>query len=151
MRDVAIVSFAQVRGDPTGGVPEVLMLVPAVREALERSGIPRCEIGFTCSGSADYLTGAPFAFVQNLAATGAVRALHHLELHHEIALVAFDHIEIADIVDPGITTVPQDADELGRRAAELLFDRIGGSLGPAVREVVPVQLVPRGSGELRAP
>ncbi len=71
MRDVAIVSFSQFRGDPEGGVPEVLMLVPAVLEAIEKSGVPRKEIGFTCSGSCDYLTGAPFAFVQNLAATGA--------------------------------------------------------------------------------
>ncbi len=71
MRDVAIVSFAQVRGDPESGVPEVLMLVPAVTEAIEKSGVPRKEIGFTCSGSADYLSGAPFAFVQNLGATGA--------------------------------------------------------------------------------
>ena len=71
MRDVAVVSFAQVRGDPEGGLPEVLMLVPVVAEAIERAGLSRSEIGFTCSGSADYLTGAPFAFVQNLAATGA--------------------------------------------------------------------------------
>lgn len=71
MRDIAIISFAQFRGDTQSGVPEVLMLVPAVAEAIERSGVPRKEIGFTCSGSADYLTGAPFAFVGNLAATGA--------------------------------------------------------------------------------
>ena len=71
MRDIAVISFAQVRGDPESGVPEVLMLVPAVAEAIEKSGVPRKEIGFTCSGSADYLTGFPFAFVQNLAATGA--------------------------------------------------------------------------------
>ncbi|MCZ6463348.1 MAG: lipid-transfer protein [Proteobacteria bacterium] len=71
MRDVAIVSCAQVRSDPESGTPEVLMLVSAIRDAIERSGVPRKEIGFTCSGSADYLTGAPFGFVQNLAATGA--------------------------------------------------------------------------------
>ena len=71
MRDVAIVSFAQVRGDPESGVPEVLMLVPIVNEVIEKSGVPRREIGFTCSGSADYLTGMPFAFVQTLGATGA--------------------------------------------------------------------------------
>ncbi len=86
---------------------------------------------------------------QNLAATGAVRALHQLGLQHEIALVAFDHIEIADIVEPGITTVPQNADEVGRRAAELLFARIGGNANEAQRIVVPVDLVERGSGELR--
>ena len=88
---------------------------------------------------------------QNLAAIGAVRALHQLGLQHEIALVAFDHLEIADIVDPGITTVPQDADALGRQASDLLFERMAGSNDPAIRHVIPVELVPRGSGELPAP
>lgn len=85
---------------------------------------------------------------QNLAATGAVRALHRLGMQHEIALVAFDHIEIADIVEPGITTVPQSPGELGRTAAELLFERIAGHAGPARRAVIPVDLVQRGSGEI---
>lgn len=87
---------------------------------------------------------------QNLTAMGAVRALHKLGLHRDIALVAFDHLEIADIVEPGITTVPQDAGALGSRAAELLFDRIDGSRGPAIRHIEPLRLMPRGSGELRA-
>lgn len=87
---------------------------------------------------------------QNLTAIGAARALHQLGLHHDVALVAFDHIEIADIVEPGITTVPQDAEALGTRAAALLFDRIDGSRGPAIRHIEPLRLVARGSGELRA-
>ncbi len=70
-RDVAIVSFAQ--APSTYGVTqtEPQMLFPVIAEAIERSGIPRKEIGFTCSGSADYLAGATFAFVGNLEATGA--------------------------------------------------------------------------------
>ena len=50
---------------------ETQMLFPVVAEAIERSGLRREEIGFTCSGSADYLAGQPFAFVGNLEATGA--------------------------------------------------------------------------------
>ena len=70
-RDVAIVSFVQ--APSTYGVTETesQLLFPVVAEAIERSGIPRKEIGFTCSGSADYLAGASFAFVGNLEATGA--------------------------------------------------------------------------------
>ena len=70
-RDVAIVSFAQTPS--TYGVTETesQLLFPVVAEAIERSGIPRKDIGFTCSGSADYLAGASFAFVGNLEATGA--------------------------------------------------------------------------------
>lgn len=72
MRDVAIVSFAQhpsVRCD--GGILEVEMLVPVIMEAVEKSGIPRKQIGFTCSGSADFLSGVPFSFVMGLDAVGA--------------------------------------------------------------------------------
>jgi acetyl-CoA acetyltransferase len=72
MREVAVVSFAQspsVRNDAERN--EVEILLPVVREAVERSGIPRHEIGFTCSGSCDYLAGQPFAFVTALDAIGA--------------------------------------------------------------------------------
>ncbi len=71
MRDVAIVSFAQAPSLASVEVTETQMLYPVVTEAIERSGIARRDIGFTCSGSADYLAGAPFAFVGNLEATGA--------------------------------------------------------------------------------
>ena len=47
------------------------MIVPVVREAVAQSGIPRHDIGFTCSGSLDYLQGGPFAFVSGLDAVGA--------------------------------------------------------------------------------
>lgn len=72
MREVAIVAFAQspsVRRDPYRNEVEILM--PVVREAVERSGIPQKEIGFTCSGSSDYLAGQPFSFVLALDAIGA--------------------------------------------------------------------------------
>ena len=47
------------------------MIVPTVREAIAQSGIARNDIGFTCSGSLDYLQGGPFAFVMGLDAVGA--------------------------------------------------------------------------------
>jgi acetyl-CoA acetyltransferase len=50
---------------------ETEMIGPTVREAVAASGIPRTEIGFTCSGSLDYLQGGPFAFVMGLDAVGA--------------------------------------------------------------------------------
>jgi LacI family transcriptional regulator len=87
---------------------------------------------------------------QNGLTLGAVRALHSLGLQHEIALVGFDHIDSADIVDPGITTVPQNAEDVGRRAGELLFSRILDARMTSMREIVPVILVPRGSGEIPA-
>jgi acetyl-CoA acetyltransferase len=70
MRDVAIVSFAQWNGIEAER-NEVEILLPVVKEAVERSGLPRQEIDFTCSGSSDFLQGAPFAFVLALDAVGA--------------------------------------------------------------------------------
>src|SRR5262249_1054268 len=47
------------------------MIVRVVREAMSQSNLPHDEIGFTCSGSLDYLQGGPFAFVMGLDAVGA--------------------------------------------------------------------------------
>ena len=71
MREVAVVSFAQASSAREAERNEVEMLMPVVREAIERSGIPRKDIGFTVSGSCDYLAGQPFSFVMALDAIGA--------------------------------------------------------------------------------
>jgi len=98
--------------------------------------------------SADQPT-AIFA-AQNSLTLGAVRALHSLGRQHDVALVGFDHIDSVDIVEPGITTVPQNAEEVGRRDGDLLFSRLLEGRNEPIREIVPVTLVPRGSGEIRA-
>ena len=69
--DIAIVGYAQTPSVRTARESEVQLLVPIVTEALARAGLDRREIGFTCAGSCDYLTGGPFAFVSNLEAAGA--------------------------------------------------------------------------------
>ena len=85
---------------------------------------------------------------QNLIAIGAVRAVHALDVQHEVALVSFDDIPLADAVDPGITVVAQDPYGLGREAAELLLARLDGDDRPSRRIVLPTELIERGSGEL---
>lgn len=72
MRDVAVVAFAQSRhsaGDTERS--EVEILAPVIADAVAGAGIERRSIGFTCSGSCDYLAGAPFSFVTALDAVGA--------------------------------------------------------------------------------
>jgi acetyl-CoA acetyltransferase len=72
MRDVAVISFSQspsVRRERERN--EVEILIPVVADAIERSGLSRDEIGFTCSGSSDYLAGQPFSFVTALDAVAA--------------------------------------------------------------------------------
>ncbi|MGW4403091.1 thiolase domain-containing protein [Nonomuraea sp. NPDC004702] len=70
MRDVAIVAFAQtVHTDHDTGLTEPELILPVISEVKERTGLTR--FGFTCSGSCDYLAGAPFSFVSALDALGA--------------------------------------------------------------------------------
>jgi len=112
VRPVSIVSFAQSGGRVDVEETETQMLYPVVSEAIERSGIPRQEIGFTCSGSADYLAGAPFAFVGNLEATGAWPPISesHVEMDGAWALyeawVRLQHgdVDVALVFSSGISS-----------------------------------------------
>jgi LacI family transcriptional regulator len=63
------------------------------------------------------------------------------------ALVGFDDFELADLLDPPVSVVASDPGVLGKAAAELLFARLDGDDTPPRRIVLPVRLVPRGSGE----
>ena len=71
MRDIAVVSYAASAVAKETKHNEVEIITPVIRDAVQRSGIPAKEIGFTCSGSLDYLFGGPFAFVQGMDAVGA--------------------------------------------------------------------------------
>src|SRR5687767_5965800 len=71
MRDVAIVSTAQlpsVRRDAHRDESELVQ--PVAAEALAKIGLDRREVGFTVSGSCDYLLGRPFSFVTALDGVG---------------------------------------------------------------------------------
>ena len=64
------------------------------------------------------------------------------------ALIGFDDFELADLLDPPVSVVALDPGLLGKAAAELLFARLDGDASPPRRIVLPVRLVPRGSGEV---
>jgi LacI family transcriptional regulator len=85
---------------------------------------------------------------QNLITLAALRTLHELGLQHTVALVGFDDIPLAALLQPGVTVVAQDPYALGRDAAELLFSRLDGYGGPSRREVLPTTWIARGSGEI---
>jgi acetyl-CoA acetyltransferase len=89
MRDVAIVSFAQSRSvRRETDLNEVEMLMPVVHDAVARSGLKKQDIGFTVSGSSDYLAGGPFSFVSALDAVGAWPPIveSHVEMDGAFAL-----------------------------------------------------------------
>ncbi len=86
---------------------------------------------------------------QNFITIGAFRALRRLRLHKKVALVGFDDILLADLLEPGITVIAQDPAAIGRTAAEILFRRLDGDGTPSERRIVPTKMITRGSGEIR--
>ena len=85
---------------------------------------------------------------QNMITIGAIRALHHLGLQHQVALIGFDDLTLADTLSPGVTVMAQDPTRMGTIAAERLFARLDGDRSPAETVVVPARLIVRGSGEI---
>ena len=71
MRDVAVVAFAMSPSVREEHRNEIEMLMPVIGEVLAACGMTREDIGFTVSGTCDYLAGAPFSFVGALDAVGA--------------------------------------------------------------------------------
>ena len=63
MRDVGVIAFAQETAEKDRERNEVEFIIPVVQEAVRQSGMGRHDIGFTISGSCDYLSGGPFTFV----------------------------------------------------------------------------------------
>jgi LacI family transcriptional regulator, galactose operon repressor len=98
------------------------------------------------------LPDPPTAFFtsQNLLTIGGIRALRRARRERDIALIGFDDVPLADMLDPAISVVAQDPQALGRTAADQLFRRLDGGAGPAVNLVIPVTLIARGSGEIYA-
>jgi LacI family transcriptional regulator len=86
---------------------------------------------------------------QNLISMGTVRALRERGLQRSVALVGYDDFALADLLEPAVTVIAQDARAIGHLAAELLFRRMGNTAEPTGTHVVPSRLVIRGSGEIR--
>ncbi|GAB7034977.1 thiolase domain-containing protein [Streptomyces sp. NPDC021749] len=71
-REIAVVAFAQTDHRRTSDeLSEVEMLLPVLHEVLDRTGLRTGDIGFTCSGSSDYLAGRAFSFTMALDGVGA--------------------------------------------------------------------------------
>ncbi|MGW0732040.1 thiolase domain-containing protein [Streptomyces sp. NPDC002851] len=71
-REVAVVAFAQSdHRRSTDEMSEVEMLMPVLHEVRRQTGLTTADIGFTCSGSSDYLAGRAFSFTMALDGVGA--------------------------------------------------------------------------------
>jgi LacI family transcriptional regulator len=94
---------------------------------------------------------APTAvFSSNIPCTMAlVQALRRAE-RTDIAIVGFGDFPMAAALTPAVTVIDQDPTGLGHIAVERLLQRIEDpGTQPRPRTVLPVHLIPRGSGELR--
>jgi LacI family transcriptional regulator len=89
-------------------------------------------------------------FSSNIPCTMAlIHALRQAE-RADIALVGFGDFPMAAALTPAVTVVDQDPARLGHIAVERLLQRIEApEAEPRRRTVLPVHLIPRGSGELR--
>jgi LacI family transcriptional regulator len=97
--------------------------------------------------------GAPDAptavFSSNVPCTMALVLALHQAGRTDIAVVGFGDVPLAAALSPAITVVDQDPAGLGRIAVERLLQRIEDPGAPVRRRtVLPVRLIPRGSGEL---
>jgi LacI family transcriptional regulator len=105
--------------------------------------------------AAERLLAAPQAptaiFSSNMRCSLGLVPLLHSSGRTDVAVVSFDDFPMADALVPAITVMDHDPEVIGRAAAERLFDRLADLDAPAETVVVPVRLVPRGSGELRPP
>ncbi|GAA5084651.1 LacI family transcriptional regulator [Thermocatellispora tengchongensis] len=129
------------------------------RDALAEAGLPYdrelVEIGHDHEAAAAAVTRllarkAPATAVfaaNNFAATGVVLGLARLG-RRDVALVGFDDLPLAEVLQPALTVVAQDPAAIGKQAAELLMARLDGDRSKARTVVVPTRLIIRGSGEL---
>ena len=77
-----------------------------------------------------------------------VSAMHKLS-RTDIALVSFDDFTLASSIQPPVTVLDHSAREIGRTAITKLFEKIGGGEFKPQEHIIPLKVVPRGSGELR--
>ncbi len=82
----------------------------------------------------------------NIVALGIVAELARGK-RKDVAVVAFDDVELAEALEPALTVVAQDAEEIGRTAATTALARLDGDRSRARTITVPTRLIVRGSGE----
>jgi acetyl-CoA acetyltransferase len=101
VRDVAVVAVAQMPNVRAESVRnEVEMLMPVLQEVRRRAGLTQQEIGFTCSGSTDYLAGQAFSFVSTLDGVGPWPPIQesHVEMDGAWALYeAWVKLQLGDL------------------------------------------------------
>jgi acetyl-CoA acetyltransferase len=100
MREVAIVSSAQRQESAISRESEGEFVTPLINAARDAAGLTQADIGFTCSGSSDYLAGQAFSFVMTIDGVGPVPPISesHVEMDGAWALYeAWVKLQIGEI------------------------------------------------------
>lgn len=80
---------------------------------------------------------------------GLARAMHRMgEL--EIAFISFDDFQMAEILNPAITVLDHSARLIAKTAIDRLFSKIDNDKLPNQEIIIPLKIIPRGSGEILA-
>ena len=130
------------------------------QQALEEFHVPY-QKEYVFGGQIDYTSGIALAnrlLDEDLPATGVVAAADILaigaakgffergkRIPDDYSIIGFDDVEIAQYLTPGLTTIRQQISLKGQKAVELLLKHIEDPSLPKQEEILPLQLMVRGS------
>ena len=86
---------------------------------------------------------------RNVITLAVIRFLRAKNLHHKIALIGFDDLPLAELLDPAVSLVTQDVAVMGKIASELLFERLDGLKSPYEERIVHTTFTARASSAIR--
>jgi acetyl-CoA acetyltransferase len=98
--DIAIVAVSQTPSYRLWNDSEPVLIMQCVNDLLAQTGLERADLQFTIAGSCDYLSGMPFAFVQNIDGVGAWPPVYesHVEMDGAWALFeAWIRLQLGDL------------------------------------------------------
>jgi len=105
--------------------------------------------GYTAIQALMHLAAPPTAVISgnNTLSLGALQAIHDLGIRvpDELSIIGFDDVDWATSMQPPLSVVAQPAYEIGRRAAELLLERIANPGLPIRNIVLETTLIHRAS------
>ncbi len=90
IHDIAVVAFAQRQEAAISGESEVEFMVPLMEQAKGAVGLTQRDMGFTCSGSSDFLAGQAFSFVMTIDGTGPVPPISESHVEQDGAWALYE-------------------------------------------------------------
>ena len=84
--------------------------------------------------------------MSDVMAIGVIRALHDrgIKVPEDVSVMGFDGVQVGEYIQPRLSTVRQDPQEMARRSVDILLENIKGTLSPRY-ETMPVRVLLRES------